>query len=212
MFLLKRILRFTSVAAVAVLLAAPTAAESPYERANNTWISISGEVESVSPDSFWLDYGEGRVLVEMDDGDRDADGYKLIKGDRVTVSGRIDDDFFEQTKIEAGSVYVEKLGTYFYASAMDEEDYNFTIIAPVVVSETVVQGVVTEVDSDQFTIDTAARKVDVETDTLAYNPLDDKGYQKIGVGDLVRVTGKADYNLFEGHEIKADTVVKILDR
>lgn len=95
----------------------------PYLKANNTWISISGTVKTVSPDIFLLDYGDGIIKVEMDDGDRDADAYKLIEGDTVTVNGMIDDDFYEATKIEAASVYVEKLGTYFYASSVDEEDY-----------------------------------------------------------------------------------------
>ncbi|MDZ7782331.1 MAG: hypothetical protein U5K56_05075 [Halioglobus sp.] len=69
-----------------------------------------------------LDYGQGNITVEMDDSDRDADGYKLIEGDRITVSGVVDDDFYESTKIEAASVYVEELGTHFYASSIDEED------------------------------------------------------------------------------------------
>ena len=35
--------------------------------------TISGTVESVQADRFALDYGTGRIIVEMDDGDRDAD-------------------------------------------------------------------------------------------------------------------------------------------
>jgi hypothetical protein len=57
----------------------------------------------------------------MDDWDWYAEGKNLIDGDKVTVYGRIDDDFFETTSIEASSVYVESLGSYFYASAADEE-------------------------------------------------------------------------------------------
>ncbi|MDX1380313.1 MAG: hypothetical protein R3233_04290, partial [Xanthomonadales bacterium] len=64
---------------------------NPYVKADDTWISISGTVDVVHPNSFVLDYGDGMVKVEMDDGDRDADAYKLLKGDKVTVSGRIDD-------------------------------------------------------------------------------------------------------------------------
>ena len=71
----------------------------PYELANNTWISLSGTVHAVSPDTFELDYGEGNITVEMDDGDRDADAYKLLHGDKVTVNGLIDDDLFEMRTI-----------------------------------------------------------------------------------------------------------------
>ena len=117
----------SSTLATAILTAftagATQAAEpNPYMRADGTWISISGEVTDVMPDRFVLDYGESVITVEMDDGDRDADAYKLLEGDKVTVNGMIDDDFYETTTIEAESVYVEKLGTYFYASAVDEED------------------------------------------------------------------------------------------
>ncbi len=58
----------------------------------------------------------------MDDWDWYAEGYKLLNGEKVRVHGLIDDDLFETTKIEASSVYVQNLGTYFYASSADEED------------------------------------------------------------------------------------------
>lgn len=48
-------------------------------------------------------YGDGNITVEMDNDDRDADGYKLMKGDEVRVSGMIDDDFYNLTSIEASS-------------------------------------------------------------------------------------------------------------
>jgi uncharacterized protein YdeI (BOF family) len=183
----------------------------PYAALNNTWISISGEVKSVMPDSFTLDYGKGQVTVEMDDGDRDGDAYKLLAGDKVTVNGRVDDDFFERTTIEAASVYVEKLGTTFYASPVDEEDrYGlFVATTPVVVSSTVVQGVVTGVEDHEFTIDTGLRELTVETAMLGYDPLDDEGYQKIRAGDVVRVSGTIDASLFDGRELVARSLVKL---
>lgn len=185
--------------------------KNPYARANNTWISISGTVESVAPNSFMLDYGDGIIKVEMDDGDRDADGYKLLPDDKVTVYGRIDDDFYEMTKIEAGSVYVETLGTYFFASSADEEDYLFfsSLDVPVIVSSTVVQGTVTHVGESEFVVDTGLRKLTVDVDEMAYDPLDDDGYQKIRVGDRVRVNGKMDNDFFEGRALDARSVIDL---
>jgi len=109
-------LRILAVAAFGLLLApvGSVFAESPYAKADGSWITVTGEVDAVAADSFTLDYGEGAVTVEMDDGDRDADGYKLIRGDEVTVTGRIDRDFFETTSIEASSVYVKNIGTTFF--------------------------------------------------------------------------------------------------
>ncbi|MBK1705201.1 S1 RNA-binding domain-containing protein [Halochromatium glycolicum] len=200
--------------ALALTLTGATAvwAADPLAEPDDSWISVSGTVETVSNDSFVLDYGEGMMTVEMDDGDRDADGYKLVSGDKVTVSGRIDDDLFETRTIEASSVYVENIGTYFYASAVDEEDVNEVLVdvdTPIVISATTVQGVVTDVNSEEFTVDTGLRSVRVEVDEMSYNPLDDKGYQKIEIGDRVSVTGQMDDDLFEGRELVADSVVTL---
>ncbi|NGX16471.1 hypothetical protein [Wenzhouxiangella sp. XN24] len=191
------------------LLSFPLAAQDPYAAPDDSWISISGEVETVSPDVFTLDYGDGMITVEMDDGDRDADAYKLLKGDKVTVYGVIDDDLFETRSIEASSVYVENLNTYFFASAVDEEDMFVTFTTPIVVSELIVQGTVTNVGFDQFSIDTGTREITVETDDLAYNPLDDEGYQQISEGDVVRVTGEIEADFMMGRVVSADTVVTL---
>ncbi|MBK5929801.1 hypothetical protein CCR82_04440 [Halochromatium salexigens] len=187
-------------------------AEDTMVAPDDSWISVSGTVESVTHDAFVLDYGEGVMTVEMDDGDRDADGYRLVRGDNVTVNGRIDDDLFEARTLEASSVYVENIDTYFYASAFDDEAINDVIVTvqtPVVISATTVQGTVTEVGSEEFVVDTGLSKVRVEVDELAYNPLDDEGYQKIEVGNRVSVTGQIDDDLFEGRELVADSVITL---
>jgi len=184
---------------------------NPYEKANNSWISIGGTVTSVSANAFLLDYGKGTITVEMDDGDRDADAYQLIHGDKVVVNGRIDDDFFQTTTIEASSVYVEKLGTYFWASSADEEDRYFftTTMTPVVVASTFVQGTVTEVREHEFEIDTGVRTLTVDVGQMSDNPLDEEGYQRIREGDHVQVNGRMDESLFQGRELVADSVIKL---
>jgi len=202
------------VAGFALLLSAVASAETanPYTMADETWITISGTVASVSRDSFILDYGDGSVIVEMDDGDRDADAYKLAGGDKVTVSGRVDDDLFETTTIEAASVYVENIGTTFFASPVDEEtadSFVALIREPVVVSRVTLQGTVTEVDDDEFTIDSGFRQIRVDVGEMPFNPLDDEGYLKVRVGDLVSVSGEMGSDLFEGRELVADTLMKL---
>jgi len=192
------------------LFTAPAFAVNPYSKDDNTWISINGKVASVLPDQFELDYGEGFITVEMDDGDRDADGYKLFRGDEVRVSGMIDDDFYEQTTIEASSVYVKDIDTYFYASAIDEEDYGYTVVSPLV-TDTILEGTITSVDVDgeEFKIDTGLQELTVEVDELFNNPLDNDGYQQLDVGDRVRVDGRMDNDLFEGRVFEADYVISI---
>lgn len=203
----------TQLIAAGCLLTAPAIAEkpNPYMKENDTWISINGEVSSVSPDTFELNYGDGLVTVEMDDWDADADAYKLLRGDKVTVNGKIDDDFFESTTIEASSVYVEGLNTYFYASPEDEDDRSVSITAPLILSTTTVQGEVEAIDDRNFILDSGLRSLTVDTTGLEYNPLDEKGYQQIDEGDIVSVTGLMDTEFFGERELDADTVITLMD-
>lgn len=211
---IKNYLFYTLIGLLGVLIALPAAAQDPYSKPDNTWISIDGTVKTVARNMFTLDYGDGMITVEMDDSDRDADAYVLDPGDKVTVFGKIDDDFFEATTIEAASVYVEKLGTHFYASSMDENDRPFTFGAfspPVIVSSSILRGVVTDVNNNHFTLNTGSRAIDVNVAEMSYNPLDDEGYQQIDTGDRVWVSGKVDHNLFSGRQFLAESVEIIRD-
>jgi uncharacterized protein YdeI (BOF family) len=196
------------VAATALTAAPASGQQNPYLQPNESWITLDGTVEDVTRDAFTLLYGDGMIRVEMDDGDRDADAYPLVEGDRVTVTGKIDDDFLEVARIEASSVYVHHLGVRFYASAADEEDWRM-MPEPPTTARTILRGTVTDVRSDEFDINTGARKVTVDIDELGYDPLDDAGYQKIEVGDYVSVTGGIDFDLFEGRQLEAASVVTI---
>ena len=202
--------------AAALLLSGPAACQDvdPYDQPSDSWIVIDGTVESVMADRFILDYGDGVITVEMDDGDRDADGYVLAEEDRVSVSGRIDDDLFEDRTIEASSVYVENLGTTFHASPIDEESVGgpvAVVTTPILVSRTIMEGTVTAIDDDEFTLDTGVVEVEVETEMMPYDPLDDEGYQQIQVGDRVRVTGQIDYDFFDGRVLDARTITTLIN-
>ncbi|MDQ8204894.1 NirD/YgiW/YdeI family stress tolerance protein [Pelagicoccus sp. SDUM812003] len=203
-----------AAASIAALMLQPIASSAPKveTKPDNSWISVSGSVTKAYVDSFRLDYGEGVIEVEMDDGDYDMDGLKIYEGDQVTVTGKIDDDMFEKRTIEASSVYVEDLNTYFYASARDEEDYPYIAMTNAADPyQTIVQGTVSSKSDEEFTIDTGSRLITVETDEMGYNPLDDEGLQRIEVGDRVSVYGDTDYDLFEGREIVADSIVTLND-
>lgn len=200
--------------AAAAVLAAPARAQNPYTQADDSWINIEGTVDEVWRDAFTLDYGDGKVTVEMDDGDRDADAYILREGDEVSVSGRVDDDLFEITTIEAGRVYVENLGTNFYSSAADEEDWLVSIDPPLEISRAEIRGTVTAVDEmdGTFTLRMGGREVTVETRELGYDPLDDEGYQRIETGDYVSVTAHLEDAFFEGQQIVADHITTLYDQ
>jgi uncharacterized protein YdeI (BOF family) len=188
-----------------------SAGPNPYAQADDSWISLSGTVNAINRDSFTLDYGERTITVELDDADRQAETYALRMGDKVTVNGMIDDDFFETSKIEASSVYIEKLGRHFYASALDEEDFaTVTYLVPID-GGVAVHGLVTEVNGDEFTIDNGLRSVRVDVGDMSYDPLDDQGYQKVEVGDVVRAVGRVDDGFFEGRELMASSVTTLVE-
>jgi hypothetical protein len=130
----------------------------------------------------------------------------------VTVYGAVDDDLYEAATIEASSVYVENLNTYFYASAADEEAFDaFYMMSPVEVGSMTLVGTVEEVSPEvgEFVIDSETRQVSVDVDPLLYDPLDDQGFQQIEVGDRVSVTGIVDYEMLDGHEFDATQVVTL---
>ncbi len=190
--------------------------KDPYTKPDGSWISISGTaVGTEAHEGFTLDYGEGTVFVEMDDWDWYDESRAILEGDKVTVYGRVDDDLYETTSIEASSVYVEDRNTYYYASAADEEGapyVNYWVTSvPVVIGETVVRGTVTSKSGREFTIDTGLRKLTVDTIEMGYNPLDDVGYQQIDVGDYVSVTGNMDLDFWGNRELTADSVITLVE-
>jgi uncharacterized protein YdeI (BOF family) len=201
-----------AIAAAALALCGASLAQDPHEALDRTWISLAGTVIAVTgPDTFTMSYGDGIVTIEMDDWDTDADALKIVKGDRVAVSGRVDDDMFESTTVEASSVYVESAGTYFYASAADEEDTFVTMDLPVDVSRTLVQGTVTRVDGRRFTVDTGSRRILVDTARMPYDPLDDTGLQQVRKGDVVSVSGTMNTQFWENRELDATSIIELHD-
>lgn len=203
----------SGLVAVSSLACAPALGQtdSPYAEIEQSWVSISGTVDSVESDQFDLDYGQGLLTVEMDDVDREAATYDLESGDGVIVSGRVDDQFLGTTTLEASSLYIEKLGTTFYASGV-EEQRPIVATAPVVVSDMTLRGLVSEVDPDanEFRVDTGQREITVDVAAMPYDPLDPDRYQQIEEGQYVSVTGQLDEDLFtEAREFEADAVVTL---
>ncbi|MHA6492859.1 hypothetical protein ACX0MV_06365 [Pseudomonas borbori] len=196
-----------SLVATSALAQDQQAVQKPYEKANNSWISISGKVTSAAADTFVLDYGNGVITVEMDDWDWYREGYKMLSGDDVVVYGRIDDDIFEVAKIEAQSVYVKGLNSYFRANDADEEDLVFSVNP--VAATTVVQGTVVSIDGRDINVSAGGSTLSVDTATMPYNPLDKQGYQQIEVGDRISAVGVMEPSFFADRELKADAVTTL---
>ncbi len=209
---------FTKKALAVVLVAGGLAfsahAQDPREQPDESWISLAGTVTSTTPDSFRLDYGDGMITVEMDDWDSFGDAWPLMDGDQVTVYGKVDQNLFANTTIEAGSVYVEGLNTFFYASPADEEEYGAWVVSvDVVPGDLTYIGTVESVNpmTNTFTIDTGATELSVDTSALPYDPLDDEGFQQIDVGDRVSVDAVIDADFIGDQDLLAESVVTLSD-
>ena len=175
---------------VANAAAARTDGERLATTANENWITLSGTVQRTQPNGFHLDYGSGVVFVEMDDWDWYREAELIVAGDRVFVTGAVDHDLYERRAVEASSVYVQKLGRYFYASSADEEDLPLRGAAPPPDASFInVGGIVSAIDGREFTLGTGTSAIRVDTRRMANNPLDDDGPLQVDVGDRIQVWG-----------------------
>ena len=192
--------------AAAALAGAPlTPAERLAAATDRSWINLRGTVVTAGPSSFVLDYGAGEITVEMDDWDWYREGSALLAGDKVVVTGQVDDDLWQSKRIEAGSVYVDKLDTYFYAGGTDEEDLKESIVyvagGPTYSDTT---GYVTAAEGKELTINSGVREVRVDLSRLA-----DKETPQVQVGERVYVWGDLDVESGERTEIMARGLVRL---
>ncbi|MDT8409322.1 MAG: NirD/YgiW/YdeI family stress tolerance protein [Wenzhouxiangellaceae bacterium] len=202
----------SAIVAVCLATSSVYAQEDPAKQPDDSWISLTGTVTSVDDDSFKLDYGKGLITVEMDDWDNFGEAYALIDGDQVTVYGEVDKDLYESAKIEADSVYLKDLNTFFYASDADEEEYGEWVLdVDADLGDLTYIGTVKSVNEvmNTFTIDTGTTKMTVDTSGLLYDPLDDEGFQQIEVGDRVSVDAEIDRDFIGDHELLAESIVTI---
>jgi len=147
------------------------------------------------------------VTVEVEDEIRDGGAYTLSPGDRVTVSGRVDDDLFEGKELKANAIHIDKLGTTFIIDEEYADEYGM-VFGQDIGDYIAVAGNVTTVrpDDGEFRIHGNLGDFTVEVDKLAENPLDEDGYMRIRTGDAVRIVGKVDEDWLEGREIVATSI------
>ncbi|MGB3222393.1 MAG: OB-fold nucleic acid binding domain-containing protein [Desulforhopalus sp.] len=185
-------------------------AQNLEKKDDNSWISIQGTVVETATTGFELDYGSGFVWVQMNDWKWYKADHPIELGDKVRVNGRVEDDQRKKSIVVADNIYVEDLNTYFFSEDGDD------IFQPAVEQDRVFQlsGIVVSIDNRRFTMNLGSRKVIIDTTELPYNPLDEKGYQQLKVGDSVYVTGelKKDNSPFDSNFIMASTVTTALAR
>jgi len=197
---------------LALVSGSALAVEEPETVESGTWAGLTGRVTSMEEERFKIDYGDGTLTVLVDDWATYNTLFELSKGDKLTVYGRVDKELYETAAIDAASIFVEDLNSYFYASPTDEEEFGgWAVRTDYEPGAVVYIGNVEEVNRVQgfFTIDTGKMELTVDTTNMLYNPLDDEGFQQIQVGDRVSVEGTIDDDFFQGSEMIADSVVTL---
>ena len=201
-----------AIAAMAPAVAAQSDAVKAWSKDDGAWISITGDAKEINVDGFVLDYGGGDIDVEIDDWDITNEAEFVTEGMRATVYGRIDDSFLENRSIEASSVYLPDQQRFVYASAADEEgDDSLSLYYPFNPSPdaVTVSGDVKRIDGREIVLDTGAIDMKIDTLSMAHNPLDAEGYQKIEPGDRISVVGEFDGTFFDDAVIDAESIVTV---
>ena len=172
----------------------PTAAALADAR-DGSLLTLGGRVVSTGPDWFRLKSGDEELTVEMDDWDWYQEGRALKVGDEVTVTGRVDKGLWEQSKVEASSVFVHNLGVSFLANGADEEERTAALMQ-VGTATTSALGHVSAVEGQEFTVGSMNGPVRVDMSQLKTKP-------KLKVGDRIYTWGDLDVDVTEGVEMMA---------
>lgn len=191
---------------------AETPTPDPYTMPDESWVSIYGKVRNSTPDGFDLDIGENVVRVEMDDHDGWPEARGLTDGLDVAVVGKVDDDLFELTSVEAGTVYIGGLNTVFWASPEDEEQWGDVAFYRLPdLSNVVLEGTITDIDVQKgtFSLSTGTVSHVISVEELGYNPFDEIGYQKLSEDDRVRVTSHLDADAVTSGQLDATSLVSL---
>jgi uncharacterized protein YdeI (BOF family) len=173
-------------------------------------VVLTGTVDEVRQDEFDLNYGTGAITVELAEWKWSGNETRYLKpGDKVTVSGRIDDNLLKGRDNLADNLYLQNSYVYYYRNDANPSYYlgdaDGAIKDGTYVS---MRGIVTDVNGRQFTLMGANNAtIQVDTSKMKYNPFDPKGIQHLAVGDSVHVYGELDDNFFESREIEADSIV-----
>lgn len=174
-------------------------------------VVLTGTVDAIRSDEFDLNYGTGKITVELDGWGWTGNETRYLRtGERVTISGRIDDDLFEGREVEAENIFLPGSYNYYYTTDIYPSYYwyyddNNTVQDGSYAS---MRGTVSNISGDEFTLtsaNNASMKVDVSD--MGYDPFDNEGLQKVENGDHVHVYGEIDDGFFERREIMADSIV-----
>lgn len=185
---------------------------------NDAYITLTGTVGNIiDDDEFQLNHAGGVITVDTNDSWPDLfrkDAPTLLKtGDRVTVTGKVDNNLFSTNEIEAYRLEVS--GEQFSRVYTDEryapgskDDYaayhNVTYGAGLEDDQKVrLAGEVARIlDDDAFLLRYGNGEIRVDIDDVEFSDAN-----RLMVGDEVIVFGEVDKDWFSKKEVEADRVI-----
>lgn len=195
-------------------------------------IVLSGKILEVSDDEIVLGYGDRKVEVEFDEWPWEEVDMETMfkKGERVTVSGTVDKEWFSNNEIEANNIYLDDQYVYYFLNDTTPAYYIETVKLDSQSADKMsnkmndrsmknlgdgaffsASGEITSVDGREFTLKTKNQKINVDTESLSKNPLDNSGLQQLAVGDRVYVYGEIDDKFYDDRELSADSIITLKD-
>lgn len=176
-------------------------ADDPHKAVEGSWVGITGQVTSVSPGSFVLNYGNGTIKVELEP--TSTKQHEFIKDEHVRVYGVVDAGLFRSKTIKAHAVYVESLKSY--ACTTEGAEAVCASFAPVIYSGVLVHGRVTAVSPGTVHVDDGDKVIDIDTSDLAVVNGVRTTAPTVNTGDRVTVIGHMDEGFFS-RQLKADSI------
>lgn len=203
-----RLVYFPILFAAMTLAVASYAQDRVTDAPSNSEISLSGKVAAIEQDSFVLDYGAGRVDIDLEDG---LDWFPvgtpgLTIGEPVTVNGLIDDTTFANREIEAKSIYRPATQTYLYSDATNARFFPpVEQPRPADTSWVNLSGTVKGISGRDFVLDTGVREFQITTGAMRNDPV---AVGRLRPGSRVTVSGLVNGDdIFDNPEIDATNVV-----
>lgn len=173
---------------------------------DDTSLTLSGTVGQVNDDEFTLRTRNGSIAVESDEVFDDENIYRLEPGDRIIVTGNVDDDFFESRKLEANAIHVDKVDVTFTTRDGTVDSFTSSSSNGADDGVTELNGRIVAIEDNEFAISSGTGQTTVNIGNLDDNPLDDQGYLKLDIGDRVQVKGEMTDDWFDERKFEATSL------
>lgn len=190
--------------------------DASYVEGRYGYVTLSGTVSKIiDNDRFDLDYGNGITRIDCDDALHDLfakSGHRIKAGDKVTVTGKIDNNWFSKHEILVSSIlHITDNYILLYKRPAVASGAELPVIVAVAKpslflnGEVALTGIVSGgIYNGSFTLqyEDGAIEVDASSIKIPKN-------NRIAKGDVVTVYGKIDNSFFKNKAITAETVEKI---